>query len=247
MMTQISILLVGDEPNILRTLRRNLVSRGYEVFLALDDLETYEQASKIEPDLFILNTDFNAVHVDGLAICEQIRKISQAPIIILSTVGEESTKIQALDLGADDYLVLPFNMEEFLARVRVALRRWMSYKSGPVYQEKLTLAGEMLINSDARQVSVHGKDVHLTPTEFDILQYLADRMGKVVGHRELLKAVWGDVYGDEREYLRVFVSQLRRKIEDDPARPIFIQTVPGVGYRFSPDSKSNIESQISGS
>lgn len=247
MMTQISILLVGDEPNILRTLRRNLVSRGYEVFLALDDLDTYEQASKIEPDLFILNTDFNAIHVDGLVICEQIRKISQAPIIILSTVGEETTKIQALDLGADDYLVMPFNMEEFLARVRVALRRWMSYKAGPVVQEKLTLAGEMLINSDARQVSVRGKDVHLTPTEFDILLYLADRTGKVVGHRELLKAVWGDVYGDEREYLRVFISQLRRKIEDDPVRPIYIQTVPGVGYRFSPDSKSNFESQISGS
>lgn len=243
-MTPITILLVGDEPNILRTLRRNLVSRGYEVFLALDDLETYEQASKIEPDLFILNTDFDAVNVDGLVICEQIRKISPAPIIILSAVGEESTKIRALDLGADDYLVMPFNMEEFLARVRVALRRWMSYKVGPVVQEKLTLAGELLINSDARQVMVRGKDVHLTPTEFDILQYLADRMGKVVGHRELLKAVWGDVYGDEREYLRVFISQLRRKIEDDPVRPVYIQTVPGVGYRFSLDSKSNIETDL---
>lgn len=243
-MTPITILLVGDEPNILRTLRRNLVSRGYDVLLALDDIEAYEQASKIEPDLFILNTDFDAINVDGLAICEQIRKISQAPIIILSAVGEESTKIRALDLGADDYLVMPFNMEEFLARVRVALRRWMSYKAGPIVQEKLTLAGEMLINSDARQVTVRGRDVHLTPTEFDILQYLADRMGKVVGHRELLKAVWGDVYGDEREYLRVFISQLRRKIEDDPVRPVYIQTVPGVGYRFSPDSKSNIESDI---
>ena len=212
--------------------------------LALDDLETYEQASKIEPDLFILNTDFDAVNVDGLVICEQIRKISPAPIIVLSAVGEESTKIRALDLGADDYLVMPFNMEEFLARVRVALRRWMSYKVGPVVQEKLTLAGELLINSDARQVMVRGKDVHLTPTEFDILQYLAERMGKVVGHRELLKAVWGDVYGDEREYLRVFISQLRRKIEDDPVRPVYIQTVPGVGYRFSLDSKSNIETDL---
>ena len=243
-MTSITILLVGDEPNILRTLRRNLVSRGYDVFLALDDLEAYDQASKIEPDLFVLNTDFDAVQVDGLAICEQIRKLSLAPIIILSAVGEESTKIRALDLGADDYLVMPFNMEEFLARVRVALRRWMSYKAGPIVQEKLTLAGELLINSDARQVTVRGKDVHLTPTEFDILQYLADRMGKVVGHRELLKAVWGDVYGDEREYLRVFISQLRRKIEDDPVRPEYIQTVPGVGYRFSPDSKSNLQTEI---
>jgi two-component system KDP operon response regulator KdpE len=239
-MAPITILLVGDEPNILRTLRRNLVSRGYEVSLALDDIEAYDQASKIEPDLFILNTDFDAIHVDGLAICEQIRKMSQAPIIVLSAIGEESTKINALDLGADDYLVMPFSMDEFLARVRVALRRWKSYKVGPVSQEKLTLAGELLINSDGRQVTVRGKGVHLTPTEFDILEYLAERMGKVVGHRELLKAVWGDVYGDEREYLRVFISQLRRKIEDDPVSPVYIQTVPGVGYRFSPESKSNI-------
>ncbi len=239
-MAPITILLVGDEPNILRTLRRNLVSRGYEVSLALDDIEAYDQASKIEPDLFILNTDFDAIHVDGLAICEQIRKMSQAPIIVLSAIGEESTKINALDLGADDYLVMPFSMDEFLARVRVALRRWKSYKVGPVSQEKLTLAGELLINSAGRQVTVRGKGVHLTPTEFDILEYLAERMGKVVGHRELLKAVWGDVYGDEREYLRVFISQLRRKIEDDPVSPVYIQTVPGVGYRFSPESKSNI-------
>lgn len=240
-MTQINILLIGDEPNILRTLRRNLLSRGYEVFLALDDIEAYEQTSKISPDLFVLNTDFDSVQVDGLAICEQIRKLSHAPIIILSAVGEEATKIRALDLGADDYLVMPFNMEEFLARVRVALRRWMGYKAGTAVQEKLTLAGELLINSDARQVTVKGRDVHLTPTEFDILQFLADRMGKVIGHRELLKAVWGDVYGDEREYLRVFISQLRRKIEDDPVRPVYIQTVPGVGYRFSMDSKSNFD------
>ena len=238
-MNPIRILLIGDEPNILRTLRRNLVSRGYEVSLALDDTEAYEQASKAELDLFILNPDFSALRVDGLAICAQIRKISQAPIIVLSALGEETTKIRALDLGADDYLVMPFGMEEFLARVRVALRRWMSYKSGPKLQDQLTLTGDLLINLDARQVTLKGKDVHLTPTEFDILQFLAERMGKVVGHRELLKAVWGDVYGDEREYLRVFVSQLRRKIEDDPVRPNYIQTVPGVGYRFNPDSKSS--------
>lgn len=236
-MNSIRILLIGDEPNILRTLRRNLVSRGYEVSLALDDTEAYEQASKQEFDLFVLNPDFSAVRVDGLAICAQMRKISQAPIIVLSALGEENTKIRALDLGADDYLVMPFGMEEFLARVRVALRRWTNYKAGPKLQEQLTLTGDLLINLDARQVTLRGKEVHLTPTEFDILQFLAERMGKVVGHRELLKAVWGDVYGDEREYLRVFVSQLRRKIEDDPVRPNFIQTVPGVGYRFNPDSK----------
>lgn len=238
-MNPTKILLIGDEPNILRTLRRNLVSRGYEVSLALDDTEAYEQASKTEVDLFILNPDFNALRVDGLAICAQIRKVSQAPIIVLSALGEEATKIRALDLGADDYVVMPFGMEEFLARVRVALRRWKGYQTGPKAHEQLTVAGELLINVDARQVVLKGKEVHLTPTEFDILNFLADRMGKVVSHRELLKAVWGDVYGDEREYLRVFVSQLRKKIEDNPVRPNFIQTVPGVGYRFNPDSNPN--------
>jgi len=206
------------------------------VLLALDDTEAYEHALRQDFDLYILDLDFNAVRVDGLAICAQIRKISKAPIIVLSTMGEENTKIRALDLGADDYLVMPFGMEEFLARVRVALRRWTNYKFGPKLQEELMLVGDLLINMDARQVMVRGREVHLTPTEFDILKFLTERMGKVVGHRELLKAVWGDVYGDEREYLRVFISQLRRKIEDDPVRPNYIQTAPGVGYRFNPDS-----------
>ncbi|MCJ7532646.1 MAG: response regulator transcription factor [Anaerolineales bacterium] len=231
-MSPVKILLIGDEPNILRTLRRNLVSRGYEVSLALDDLETYVITSQIGPDLFVLNLDFNTLKVDGLEICAQVRKMSQAPIIVLSAIGEENIKISALDLGADDYLVMPFNMGEFLARVSVALRRWMTYKTGPIGGNQLLLAGDLLINTDARQVIRSGNPVHLTPTEYDILQYLAQRIGKVVRHRELLKAIWGDVYGDEREYLRVFISQLRHKIEDDPMHPIHILTVPGVGYRF---------------
>lgn len=230
-----SILLIGDEPNILRTLRRNLVGRGYDVLLALDDQEAYELAHKEKPDLFVLNLDFTVVHVDGLKICARLREMSQSPIIVLSAVGSESTKIQALDLGADDYLVMPFSMEEFLARVRVVLRRWSAYKTGSLTRSHLILAGDLLINTDARQVLSRGKPVHLTPTEYDILHYLIQRLGKVVRHRELLKAVWGDVYGDEREYLRVFISQLRRKIEDDPMRPTYILTEPGVGYRFNSD------------
>lgn len=229
------ILLIGDEPNILRTLRRNLISRGYEVSIALDDQETYEISSQTKPDLFILNLDFTAVKVDGLEICARLRKMNPSPIIVLSSIGSENIKIQALDLGADDYLVMPFSMDEFLARVRSALRRWIAYKGETPNQERLILSGDLLINTDSRQVSVHGKPVRLTPTEYDILIYLAQRIGKVVTHRELLRAVWGSEYGDEREYLRVFISQLRRKIEDNPLSPTYILTEPGIGYRFASD------------
>jgi two-component system KDP operon response regulator KdpE len=227
------ILLIGDEPNILRTLRRNLVSRGYEVSIALDDQETYEITAQLKPDLYILNLDFTAVKVDGLEICAQLRKLSQSPLIVLSAVGSENIKIKALDLGADDYLVMPFSMEEFLARVRSALRRWATFKAGNVNSDRLILHGDLFINTDSRQVMVRGEPIRLTPTEYDILVYLAKNAGKVVTHRELLKGVWGDVYGEEREYLRVFISQLRHKIEDDPLRPVYILTEPGVGYRFS--------------
>lgn len=154
---------------------------------------------------------------------------------MLSAIGSEKTKIQALDLGADDYLVLPFSMEEFLAHVRSALRRWSASKAGDIEQGHLMLYGDLLIDTDSRYVTVHGEPVHLTRTEYGILVYLAKRAGKVVTHRELLKSIWGEQYGDEREYLRVFVSQLRRKIESDPLRPTFILTEPGVGYRFASD------------
>ena len=127
-MNSIHILLIGDEPNILRTLRRNLVSRGYEVMIAFDDREAYEMAVQIQPDLFVLNLDFTIVEVDGLEICAKLRKFSQSPIIVLSSMGSEKTKIHALDLGADDYLVMPASMEEFLARVRSSLRRWLEFK-----------------------------------------------------------------------------------------------------------------------
>jgi two-component system KDP operon response regulator KdpE len=229
------ILLIGDEANILRTLRRNLIGRGYDVSIALDDQEAYESALHFIPDLFILSLDFTIVKVDGLEICSRLRKMSQLPIIVLSSIGSEKTKITALDLGADDYLVMPFSMEEFLARVRVALRRWVTYKTSPLGNNQLILVGDLLINTDSRQVTMRDKVVHLTRTEYNILHYLVQRMGKVVMHRELLKAVWGDVYGDEREYLRVFISQLRHKIEDDPMRPVYILTEPGVGYRFNSD------------
>ncbi len=227
------ILLIGDEPNILRTLRRNLIERGYDVYLALDDHEASELSVQLNPDLFVLNLDFTLIDADGLKICDQLRMASLSPIIVLSAIGSEATKIKAFDLGADDYLDMPFSMDEFLARVRVALRRWMRYSTGPLRQDNLILVRDLAINMDARQVTMEGKRIHLTPTEYNLLEYLAKKAGKVVTHRELLKSVWGEVYGAEREYLRVFVSQLRRKIEPDPVRPAYILTEPGVGYRFA--------------
>ncbi len=229
------ILLIGDEPNILRSLRRNLVGRGYEVAVALDDQDAYVMASSFSPDLFVLNLDFTTIDVDGLVICTQLRKLSLSPIIVLSAIGSEKTKIDALDVGADDYLVLPFGMEEFLARVRASLRRWSLMNTGRIDQDRLILSRDLLIDTEARQVRLRGEIVKLTPREYDILVYLARHAGKVISHRELLKAVWGNVYGEEREYLRVFISQLRHKIEDDPIRPLYILTEPGIGYRFAAD------------
>lgn len=227
------ILLINDEPNILRTLRRNLVSRGYDVSIAFDSEETQLMIARTEFDLYILNLDFGILDMDGLSICRQVREVSLAPIIVLSAVGSEKMKIDALDLGADDYLVLPFGMGEFLARVRSALRRWATYREDKLQQGNLITSSDLVIDPDSRQVSVGGVHIHLTPTEYDLLHYLAKNEGKVITHRELLQSVWGPEYGDEREYLRVFISQLRRKIELDSLHPKHILTEPGVGYRFA--------------
>jgi len=232
-MSAIKILLIGDEPNILRTLRRNLVSRGYEVLIALDDQEAVHIYSNTDISLFVLNLNFETIEIDGLAILREIREDHQAPIIVLSPIGEENQKIEAFDLGADDYLVLPFGMGEFLARTRSALRRWSAQQIGSTDHRKVIVSGDLMIDIEARQVQVHGEQVHLTPTEYDLLNYLAKNKGKVITHRELLQEIWGPEYGDEREYLRVFISQVRKKIEKDPVRPKFILTEPGVGYRFT--------------
>jgi two-component system, OmpR family, KDP operon response regulator KdpE len=232
-MNSINILLIGDEPNILRTLRRNLTSRGYEVMIAFDDQEAYEMAAKITPDLFVLNLDFTITKINGLEIVANLRKKSHSPIIILSSIGSETTKIQALDLGADDYLVMPANVDEFLARVRSSLRRWLEFKNGASKSSHLLMFRELFIDTDTRQVTVRGKLVRFTHTEYDLMLYLVKQCDKVITHKELIKAVWGIEYGEEREYLRVFISQLRQKIEDDPLNPTYILTEPGVGYRFS--------------
>ena len=232
-MSTINILLIGDEPNILRTLRRNLVSRGYEVLIALDDQEAAHILSNNDINLFVLNLHFETIEVDGLEILREIREQNQAPIIVLSPIGTENLKIEAFDLGADDYLVLPFGMGEFLARTRSAIRRWSAQQAGLTDGNKVIVSGDLMIDIEARQVQVRGELIHLTPTEYDLLNYLAQNKGKVITHRELLQEIWGPEYGDEREYLRVFISQVRKKIEQDPVRPKFILTEPGVGYRFS--------------
>jgi two-component system KDP operon response regulator KdpE len=232
-MSTINILLIGDEPNILRTLRRNLVSRGYEVLIALDDQEAAHILSNNDISLFVLNLHFETIDVDGLVILQEIREQNQAPIIVLSPIGTENLKIKAFDLGADDYLVLPFGMGEFLARTRSAIRRWSAQQAGSSDGNKVIVSGDLMIDIEARQVQVRGELIHLTPTEYDLLNYLAQNKGKVITHRELLQEIWGPEYGDEREYLRVFISQVRKKIEQDPVRPKFILTEPGVGYRFS--------------
>jgi two-component system KDP operon response regulator KdpE len=234
-MNSATILLIGDELNILRTLRRNLTSRGYQVQIALDDQEVFDMVPDFKAELYILNLDFKAAQVDGLDICRQIRAVSHAPIIVLSTIGSENKKIEALDLGADDYLVMPFGMGEFLARVRSTLRRWATFQADNINQDCMILSGDLFIDTEAHQVTIRGEQIHLTPTEYELLHYLAKNGGKVITHRKLLQSVWGAEYGDEREYLRVFISQLRRKIEDNPLRPTYILTEPGVGYRFAKD------------
>jgi two-component system KDP operon response regulator KdpE len=231
-MDSINIILIGDEPNILRTLRRNLISRGYNVNIAFDGEEAINMAEKLNPDLLILNLDFTNFKIDGLKICAQLRHICQCPMIVLSTIGSEEVKIKALDLGADDYLVMPFNMDEFLARTRSTLRRWMLYKGGNKQTSNIIAVNDLVINKDSRQVTIRGEIIKLTKTEYELLLYLAERSGKVVTHRELLRAIWGPEYGEEREYLRVFISQLRHKIEDDPLNPMYILTEPAIGYRF---------------
>jgi two-component system, OmpR family, KDP operon response regulator KdpE len=231
-MQALQTLLIGDQPAILRTLRRNLAGRGYDVSIALDDRDVFEAIKALNFDLFILLLDFATIEVDGLAICRQIRESTQAPLIVLSAIGAEQTKIKAFDFGADDYVEMPFSMEEFLARVRSSLRRWSMQRTDGVPTKNLVISNDLYIDGDSHRVSLRGEEIRLTPTEFKLLHYLSQNRGKVISHRSILQAVWGAEYGNEREYLRVFISQLRHKIEDDPLRPTYILTEPGVGYRF---------------
>lgn len=222
------ILVVDDEPQITRVLRTTLAAQGYDIRVANDGEMALELMKSWTPHVLI--TDLAMPNLDGVGLCKQVRQISQVPIIVLSVRGQDRAKVEALDAGADDYVTKPFSMNELLARIRAQLRRV------PVAEEEPSTitAGDFLIDLDARSVRVSGQEVHLTPKEFDLLVYLARRPGKVITHRNLLAAVWGPNNTEQPEYLRVFVGQLRKKIEIDPSSPKYLITEPWVGYRFEP-------------
>lgn len=222
------ILIADDEPQITRVLRTGLTTRGYDVRVAADGESTLDTFSDWPPDLVV--TDLSMPNMDGLELCRRLRLISEVPIIVLSVRGEERIKVEALDAGADDYVTKPFSMEELLARVRAALRRAPSTSAGETVLE----AGDFRLDLETRSITVQGNDIHLTPKEFDLLSHLMRHSGKVLTHRKLLTAIWGGNYAEQTEYLRVFIGQLRKKIEPDPSTPRYILTEPWIGYRFDP-------------
>ena len=221
------ILLVDDEPQITRVLRTSLAARGYEIRVANDGLTALEIMKDWTPELVI--TDLFMPNMDGLELCRQVRKRSQVPIIVLSVRGEERSKVKALDAGADDYVTKPFGMDELLARVRAQLRKAPPAGSA---EPQIIEQGDFHIDLAAHLVKVAGREVRLTPKEFELLVFLARHAGKVVPHRMLLGAVWGGQSTEQVEYLRVFVGQLRRKLEADGRN--YIRTEPWIGYRFEP-------------
>ena len=223
------ILVVDDEPQLTRVLRTGLTSRGYDVRAAADGLAGFEAFSDWHPDLVI--TDLAMPVMDGLELCRRLRAISQVPIIVLSAKGEEKTKVEALDIGADDYITKPFGIDELLARVRASLRRAIALTPEP--ESTVLNAGDFHIDLETRKVLIADREVHLTPKEFDLLVYFVKHSGKVLTHRTLLAAIWGGNYVEQNEYLRVFVGNLRKKLEPDPAHPRYILTEPWIGYRFN--------------
>ncbi|HZD59670.1 MAG TPA: response regulator [Anaerolineae bacterium] len=219
------ILVIDDEEQIRRLLRVALEGHDYQIDEAPSGHDGLRQAATFHPDLIIL--DLGLPDLDGLTVLERIREWSQVPIIILTVQEDESEKIKALDSGADDYVTKPFSMGELLARIRVALRHVAKTEDEPVI-----VMGDLSIDLAHRRVTIQGKEVKLTPTEYDILKNLAVHAGRVLTHKQLLCSIWGKEYQNETHYLRVYVGQLRRKIEKDATQPRYIVTEPGVGYRF---------------
>lgn len=222
-----TVLVVDDEPQILRVMSASLPPRGYDVKVATNGPEALKMVEKQMPDLIIL--DLIMPGMLGFEVCKIIRKTSAVPIIILSARGVEFDKIAALDLGADDYVIKPFSMDELLARMRAVLRRSHNIEE----TEAVLSVGDITIDASSRQVLVNGKEVKLTPKEFDVLRYLMSNAGKVVTRQTLLQAVWGPKSLEQSGYLRVFINQLRRKIEPDPENPKYILTEPWIGYKFA--------------
>lgn len=219
------VLVVDDEPQIRRFLRASLSGHDYQVIEAATGKDALEQIVSAKPDLVIL--DLGLPDMDGLQVLRQVREWSKAPIVVLSVREREQDKIAALDAGADDYLTKPFGVGELLARLRTAMRHVLPAEEEPTFQ-----TGDLKVDLARRKVWIADREIKLTPTEYSILKYLVAHAGKVVTHRQLLHEVWGPAYVDEPHYVRVYVGQLRHKIEEDPAQPRYLLTETGVGYRL---------------
>ena len=226
-MSEPTVVLVEDEPQIRRFLRTTLGSQGYRLFEAGTGADGLVEAASRQPDVVII--DLGLPDMDGLEVIRRLREWSTVPIIVLSARGQETDKVVALDLGADDYVSKPFGAEELLARVRVALR----HKAGVAREDAVFTSGELRVDLGRRHVFVREQEVKLTPTEYRLLTTLVRYAGRVLTHRQLLKEVWGPNQAEEAHYLRVYMAQLRRKIEVDPAQPRYLLTEPGVGYRLA--------------
>jgi two-component system KDP operon response regulator KdpE len=220
------ILVVDDEPQLLRALGTNLSARGYEVDLARTGEQALTLAARKHPDLVVL--DLGLPGLDGVEVIHGLRGWTRVPIVVLSVREREADKVAALDAGADDYVTKPFGMDELLARLRAALRR-----AAPAGEEAVVETPDFSVDLAAKRVLRHGAEVKLTPTEWHIVEVLVRNPGKLVGQRQLLQEVWGPQYERETNYLRVYLAQIRRKLEPDPARPRYFLTEPRMGYRFA--------------
>lgn len=238
-MKQTRVLVVDDEPQIRRALRAGLHANGFEVELAADGEAALDLMALNPAEIMIL--DLGLPGIDGIEVIQQLREWSTAPIIVVSVRDNEREKVRALDAGADDYLTKPFGMDELLARVRVGLR----HAAGKEIEEPLLEYGDLRIDLARRVVSLASKEIHLTPTEYDLLRELAMNAGRVLTHQMLLSRVWGPASAESVGYLRVYVNQLRQKIELNPGRPHYILTEPGVGYRFRLDAMPPSEPPVS--
>ncbi|SER18766.1 response regulator [Lentzea albida] len=223
------VLVVDDEPQIVRALRINLSARGYEVLTAPDGATALRLAADGKPDVVVL--DLGLPDMDGTDVIAGLRGWTSLPIIVLSARTDSADKVDALDAGADDYVTKPFGMDELLARLRAAVRR--SAATGPE-DEPVVKTASFTVDLAAKRVLKDGAEVHLTPTEWGLLEVLARNAGKLVAQKQLLRDVWGPAYEKETHYLRVYLAQLRRKLEPEPARPRHLLTEPGMGYRFEP-------------
>lgn len=221
----IKILVVDDEPQIRKFLKVSLRVGDYDTDEATNGQEAIQRAVIFKPDIILL--DLGLPDMDGKKVINQIREWSQVPIIVLTAREQEKEKVDALDAGADDYVTKPFGVEELMARIRVFIRRTTRVDDKPV-----VVCGELTVDLAKRHILVGGKEVKLTPTEYEIMKVLAQNVGKVITHRQLFTAVWGNNYCDDNHYIRVYINQLRRKIEDNPIRPKYIITESGVGYRL---------------